>query len=242
MNPSLSDNAELSGSAVWASTHTLFSASGNRYVGVNLNPLCAGKGDFRCDLHANTYRGEYAGTVFEGVGVMEYGEGDSYAGEWRAARWHGLGLYRWSAGDVYCGQFEADMMEGLGVYRKRNDDAFFGTFRADLMDGPGVFCHENGDRYFGSFQAGAKAGFGVYEKPVLEAFRLCKACKRWFQEWTDGRLVSSVPFDRSIVEHGGVLRSAMEAKVAARLRFRDSILCVPASVPYRRERRKCPWA
>jgi hypothetical protein len=26
-------------------------------------------------------------------------------------------------------------------------------------------------------------------------FRLCKPCKRWLQQWADGKLSSSVPFD-----------------------------------------------
>ena len=86
---------------------------GDKYEGLVPVGQDEGAGTFVCG--DNTYSGEYKDVEFEGVGVMEFGDGDKYFGEYRGGMKHGFGAFVGASGEVYFGQFRRGFKEGLGV-------------------------------------------------------------------------------------------------------------------------------
>jgi serine/threonine protein kinase len=157
----------------------------------------------------STYVGQVVDGKREGLGVLEFKDGDREAGEWKDNVLNGLGIEHLSDGPRYEGQWRNGLPTGLGVREKpgveRAEGNFAsgrleglgtrrvltepsatqtGEFKADALDGLGVETLANGERYEGSFRAGKRHGFGQLIGPDERA----RASR-----WEDGKLVESTP-------------------------------------------------
>lgn len=63
------------------------------------------------------YRGQWAGDVRQGQGLVRYPSGAIYAGQWVNDKKHGLGRIAWiDRAEEYVGRWENDVQEGFGVH------------------------------------------------------------------------------------------------------------------------------
>ncbi|MCW5737161.1 MAG: protein kinase [Enhydrobacter sp.] len=156
-----------------------------------------------------SYVGQTADGKRQGLGVLEFKDGDRQAGEWKNNILDGLGIERLSDGPRYEGQWSTGLPAGLGVRekpgRERAEGNFAvgqleglgtrrilseptltqtGEFHGDTLDGLGIETLANGERYEGAFRAGKRHGFGLLIGPDERA----RASR-----WDDGKLVESMP-------------------------------------------------
>ena len=161
------------------------------------------------DENGASYVGQASEGKREGLGVLEFKDGDRQAGEWKDNVLSGLGIERLNDGPRYEGQwrnglpaglgvrekpgvdrgegnFAAGRLEGLGTRRVLSEPSVTqtGEFKADALDGFGVEILANGERYEGAFRAGKRHGFGQVIGPDERA----RASR-----WEDGKLVESSP-------------------------------------------------
>ena len=145
----------------------------------------------------------------QGLGVLEFKDGDRQAGEWKDNVLNGLGIERLSDGPRYEGQWRNGLPAGLGVREKPGSERAEGNFavgrleglgtrrvlteptmtqtgefKGDTLDGLGVETLANGERYEGAFRAGKRHGYGQLIGPDERA----RASR-----WDDGKLVESAP-------------------------------------------------
>jgi serine/threonine protein kinase len=157
----------------------------------------------------STYVGQVANGKREGLGVLDFKDGDRQSGEWKDNVLNGLGIERLNDGPRYEGQWRNGLPTGLGVREKpgaEHAEGNFasgrleglgmrrvltaptvtqtGEFKGDVLDGLGVETLANGERYEGSFRAGRRNGFGLLIGPD-ERPRASR--------WEDGKLVESTP-------------------------------------------------
>jgi serine/threonine protein kinase len=157
----------------------------------------------------STYVGQLVEGKREGLGVLQFKDGDWQAGEWKDNVLNGLGVEQLKDGPRYEGRWSNGLPAGLGVREKAGVEQAEGTFasgrleglgsrrvlseptivqtgefKADSLDGLGVETLANGERYQGSFRAGKRHGYGQLIGPDERA----RATR-----WEDGKLVESVP-------------------------------------------------
>lgn len=156
-----------------------------------------------------SYVGQAVDGKRQGLGVLEFKDGDRQAGEWKDNILNGLGTERLSDGPRYEGQwrtglpmglgvrekpgaeraegnFAAGRLEGLGTRRVLSEPTLTqtGQFEGDTLNGLGVETLAKGERYEGSFRAGKRHGYGQLIGPDERA----RASR-----WDDGKLVESTP-------------------------------------------------
>lgn len=156
-----------------------------------------------------SYVGQTADGKRQGLGVLEFKDGDRQAGEWKNNILDGLGIERLSDGLRYEGQWSTGLPAGLGVRekpgRERAEGNFAvgqleglgtrrvlseptltqtGEFHGDTLDGLGIETLAKGERYEGTFRAGKRHGYGLLIGPDERA----RASR-----WDDGKQVESTP-------------------------------------------------
>ena len=72
-------------------------------------------------LVGNVFRG-----LFDGYGVMTYGDGSMYMGDWKLSKREGWGMYRSSDGTEYMGMYKEGVRHGWGVQTNSNGDEYVG--------------------------------------------------------------------------------------------------------------------
>jgi serine/threonine protein kinase len=156
-----------------------------------------------------SYVGQVADGKRQGLGVLEFKDGDRQAGEWKNNILDGLGTERLDDGPRYEGQWSTGLPAGLGVREKPGSERAEGNFavgrleglgtrrvlseptmtqtgefQGDTLNGLGVETLARGERYEGSFRAGKRHGYGQLIGPDERA----RASR-----WDDGKLVESTP-------------------------------------------------
>ena len=156
-----------------------------------------------------SYVGQVADGKRQGLGVLEFKDGDRQAGEWKNNILNGLGTERLSNGQRYEGQwntglpaglgvrekpgseraegnFAVGRLEGLGTRRVLSEPALTqtGQFEGGTLNGLGVEILPNGERYEGMFRAGKRHGYGQLIGPDERARS---------SRWDDGKMVESTP-------------------------------------------------
>ncbi|WP_428669216.1 protein kinase domain-containing protein [Reyranella sp.] len=156
-----------------------------------------------------SYVGQAVDGKRQGLGVLEFKDGDRQAGEWKDNILNGLGTERLSDGPRYEGQWSTGLPAGLGVREKPGSERAEGNFavgrleglgrrrvlseptmtqtgefQGDMLNGLGIETLANGERYEGTFRAGKRHGYGQIIGPDERA----RASR-----WNDGKLVESTP-------------------------------------------------
>ena len=156
-----------------------------------------------------SYVGQAVDGKRQGLGVLEFKDGDRQAGEWKNNILNGLGIERLNDGLRYEGQWNTGLPAGLGVREKPGSERAEGNFavgrleglgmrrvlseptmtqtgefQGDTLNGLGVETLAKGERYEGTFRAGKRHGYGQLIGPDERA----RASR-----WDDGKLVESTP-------------------------------------------------
>jgi serine/threonine protein kinase len=156
-----------------------------------------------------SYVGQVSDGKRQGLGVLEFRDGDRQAGEWKDNVLNGLGTEKLSEGLRYEGQWNTGLPAGLGVRERPGSERAEGNFavgrleglgtrrvlseptltqtgqfEGGMLNGLGVETLANGERYAGSFRAGKRHGYGQLIGPD-ERVRASR--------WDNGRLVQSMP-------------------------------------------------
>lgn len=85
------------------------------------------------DLGIGWYEGEFSGRFCNGIGKMEFKNGDIYNGRWDMGEKDGRGTFYYArSGDIYCGEWKEDSRTGRGLYIWNASDAR----RQELLEKP----------------------------------------------------------------------------------------------------------
>jgi hypothetical protein len=139
--------------------------NGNLYNGEWEDDLRHGDGKMTFILIDNTtneYDGKWKKDKINGLGTMEYGNGNVYKGEWKNNKMHGLGTMNLENGDVYTGNWINDIRQGEGTMNLENGDVYTGNWENDEITTtiPVKVTYKNGDIYDGYWKDNTKHGNG----------------------------------------------------------------------------------
>jgi hypothetical protein len=107
------------------------------------------------------YEGSFQEGKIQGLGTMDFPNGDRYSGEWRNHMRQGKGRYKFATGDEYIGAFQANQMEGQGTMTYLDGSKYEGQWYNGQAQGRGILLKATKDRYEGDFQQGKFAGKGT---------------------------------------------------------------------------------
>lgn len=119
-----------------------------------------GKGRWTSTDQKTYYEGFYVNGKKEGVGKMQYANGDCYSGRWFQSARHERGKYTWKDGSYYAGEWKENKRDGTGVMCYSNGDKYDGEWKNDSFSGQGVYEWPDGRKYEGKFEKGLFHGHG----------------------------------------------------------------------------------
>jgi hypothetical protein len=109
----------------------------------------------------------------EGLGKMQYVNGDEYIGNWYRNRRHDRGTMKYINGDVFVGQWSDDIVNGVMTYSNNggqydgdfNDNWYENRYDDDFehysfREGDGIMTYSNGDKYNGNWRNDKREGLG----------------------------------------------------------------------------------
>lgn len=114
--------------------------------------VIAGKGGY-------CYRGELKDGLYDGYGVLAFGDSVVYSGQWKQGKRDGRGTVTDPLGRKVSGTWRADtlvsgtMVDSAGCY----EGGFNGRF---LAEGHGIYRGSDGSWYNGNWHEGVRSGFG----------------------------------------------------------------------------------
>ena len=135
-----------------------------KYIGETKNGLKEGVGLLQFD-NGETYEGECKNNKADGNGTYTWPDGDKFIGEYKNDKKNGRGVYFYNkppfTGDRYEGNYKDNIKEGYGAYYYNNGDKYIGEFKNNAFEGKGIFYYNNGDKYEGDFKNGLRHGKGI---------------------------------------------------------------------------------
>ena len=94
---------------------------------IKINNKTYGKKDFQSTFNIGNI-GKYEGGLIngkrEGLGTIEWQDGQKYIGEWKNDKMDGRGTYIWSDKKKYTGDWKDNYMDGLGELKSDNGIIF----------------------------------------------------------------------------------------------------------------------
>lgn len=130
----------------------------------------------------NKYIGDIKANKIEGLGRMEYSNGDIYKGSWQNGMRCGKGEIRYANRDVYKGFWKNDKRHGKGILDLASYDRYDGHFQNDMIEGKGVYLGGNGSKYEGYFFKNQRCGTGIAISPDKRI-----SCGQWKDDKLHGR-------------------------------------------------------
>ncbi|WP_019531610.1 MORN repeat-containing protein [Dasania marina] len=99
-----------------------------------------------------TYRGQCVNNQPQGVGAVDYYNGDKLEGKFNKGRLVGAATLTAAVGDVYKGLIVNGKRQGEGSYQWARGSSYVGEWSEDMRHGQGVFTWNNGTRFEGEFR------------------------------------------------------------------------------------------
>lgn len=130
------------------------------------------------------YRGQFVGTLREGLGIAHYSSGDTYAGQWLNSKPHGFGVYvsRDEQGErTYAGEWVDGERHGTAVFKDPSGREYLGGYAFGEPHGVGIYRHADGRRTtYNQWQNGKvaqknqrfDAGNPEHDKTLMNACRI----------------------------------------------------------------------
>jgi len=115
------------------------------------------------------YEGEFNDGAITGMGIFNWGNGDSYTGEVLNGKLHGHGIFYYKSGCTYQGSWVNNCKHGSGIYYYTSGNTYDGEWKNGKKEGNGVFRSK--DRkimYDGEWKDGKKTGYGTMYSPEDE--------------------------------------------------------------------------
>ena len=113
-------------------------------------------------FEGGTYYGQAIENDFNGVGIIEYDDGDKYEGEFKNDKRDGLAIYT-GYNRIYYGNCKNNERSGFGILINKyepNGERYEGEWTSDDKTGTGLWFHEDGTIYIGSLLNGKSNGNG----------------------------------------------------------------------------------
>ncbi len=118
----------------------------------------------------SVYSGSFKDGLFDGKGVLLWGNGSKYEGEFKSGLRHGEGVLTLATGNVYKGRFIDGQENGRGVLEMVSGDRYEGSFNNGLFHGQGIYEAKNGDTFIGDFIKGEFSGQGRFVSEFGEQY------------------------------------------------------------------------
>lgn len=96
------------------------------------------------------YTGVFKNGSFEGLGRMEWENGDSFVGQFENNE-RRKGVYTWASGDIYVGEFIGGEMDGPGTYYFSQGHVYKGNWEKGFQNGFGTFIFQDGGNLIGNW-------------------------------------------------------------------------------------------
>ena len=138
------------------------------YVGDYVKNLKCGTGKlWSSNKKRWVFDGHWDNDMKNGYGEM-WRESATYKGNWVNDKMDGIGRMDWVDGQKYEGSYAQDMRNGEGTMTYVNGDKYTGTFKSGKPHGNGFYEWANGEIYEGSWFDGVMDGNGhiEYQIPV----------------------------------------------------------------------------
>lgn len=129
------------------------------YVGTVNGGQRSGFGKFKWE--GGEYEGEWAQNLQEGVGKLQWADGNVYFGEFVKEMREGIGEFMWKAGNYYCGEWKSNFMHGFGRYLWRDGKEYIGNWKEGLREGFGKMTYNENKVFEGQFRKDKPNGIGV---------------------------------------------------------------------------------
>ena len=75
------------------------------------------------------FQGQVKDGIPNGVGILDYPDGDFYLGEWKNGQFHGQGTFTYTNGMKYEGEWKNGKPNGKGTETYSNGDKFLGEMK-----------------------------------------------------------------------------------------------------------------
>ena len=108
----------------------------------------------------NKYEGEFQNNKKNGIGLMQYQNGDIYFGLWKDNKRFGNGIFKCSA-HIYDGLWLNDTKQGKGTLIYLNGTVYEGDWANDKKHGYGIYIWPN-SKYIGYWSNDKRNGYGTY--------------------------------------------------------------------------------
>jgi len=83
--------------------------------------MFSGQGKYYFSEQDKTYEGDFSENVFEGHGLLTYGDGKTYEGQFSNGMKQGNGTMHFPNGNRYIGGWLSDKQHGIGVLWNMQD-------------------------------------------------------------------------------------------------------------------------
>ena len=122
---------------------------GSRYIGLIINGLKEGKGNFVWGKNGDKYEGEWNNDLMDGKGIYYFNnepwKGDKYEGDFKNGKKEGKGVYYYKSGDRYEGDWKDNKKDGNGIYYYNNGDREVGDYLNEKRVGKHVLIKKSGE-------------------------------------------------------------------------------------------------
>jgi len=108
----------------------------------------------------NKYEGEFQNNKKNGIGFMQYQNGDIYFGLWKNDKRYGNGIFKCAA-HIYDGEWFNDTKYGKGTLIYINGIIYEGDWANDKKHGYGTYIWPN-SKYIGYWSNDKRNGYGTY--------------------------------------------------------------------------------
>lgn len=143
------------------------------YDGKWKNGKMHGKGEYRRfnlakDKYVESYIGDFADGIIQGVGRMQYENRTVYDGQWQNGKRTGLGTLWISPNEYFHGLWKFD--EPIrGIKHFENGDWYEGTFKNGKFHGYGHYFYSSGVLFDGEFENGSPSdGICIYPDGTIK--------------------------------------------------------------------------
>ncbi|CAI2358342.1 Hypothetical protein MVR_LOCUS47 [uncultured virus] len=111
-----------------------------------------------------TYTGQFGYGYYNGLGTLNYNNGDSYHGHFYGDRKSGFGTQKYQNGSSYVGGWDLNEHHGTGSYYWPNGSSYVGQFNSNKIHGHGTHRYSDGSNYVGQFHTRTYHGLGTFTK------------------------------------------------------------------------------
>ena len=131
------------------------------YEGTMKDGLFDGKGIIHYG-NGDSYEGDFKEGIRDGTGTLSTADGNKIEGEFKDGKYNGTGIFIAKNGERYEGSYSNGWREGRGTLLDAIGDKYEGEFKNGRFNGKGVFFCTNGERYDGEFKNGLFDGTGTF--------------------------------------------------------------------------------